>query len=119
MSWWSMITTKGRLLQDFLVSFRDGELYISWVRLEQGEDIAILIDRLNNQARLYAPLGDCRVLASRHQYELVFPSPKEEETFFTPIERLQLVEVDGGASLKDAHLPLEIQQAVTSATKPA
>ncbi len=83
-----MITTKGRLLQDFLVSFRDGELYVSWVRLEEGEDIAILIDRLHNQARLYAPLGDCRVLASRHQYELVFPPPKEEETFFARIDGL-------------------------------
>ncbi len=31
----------------------------------------------------------------------------------------QLVEVDGGASLMDAHLPLELQQAIPSATKPA
>jgi NAD(P)-dependent dehydrogenase (short-subunit alcohol dehydrogenase family) len=31
----------------------------------------------------------------------------------------QLIEVDGGASLMDAHLPLEIQQAVPGATKPA
>src|SRR5260370_913828 len=31
----------------------------------------------------------------------------------------QLIEVDGGASLMDAHLPLEIQQAMPTATKPA
>jgi NAD(P)-dependent dehydrogenase (short-subunit alcohol dehydrogenase family) len=31
----------------------------------------------------------------------------------------QLIDVDGGASLMDAHLPLEIQHAVPSATKPA
>jgi hypothetical protein len=82
-----MITTKGRLLTDFLVSFRDGELHVSWVKLEEGEDIAILLDRLHNQARLYAPLGDCRQLAALHQYELVFP-PEESETFVSRVERL-------------------------------
>src|SRR5262245_24734073 len=73
MSWWKMITTKGRLLHDFSLGFADGEIRISCVTLGADEQIAILIDRLNNKARLYASLDECRRLASQHQYELVWP----------------------------------------------
>jgi hypothetical protein len=87
MSWWLMITTKGRLLQDFCVSFRDGGIRVSWARLEEGEDVAVLIDRLNNKARLYVPLDEAQLLAARHQYELMIPQMIERETFVTHIER--------------------------------
>src|SRR5262249_7818567 len=73
MTWWRMITTKGRLLDNFRLTFADGEIWISCVTLEAGEQMAVLIDRLNNKARLYAPVDECRRLASRHQYELVDP----------------------------------------------
>jgi hypothetical protein len=87
MSWWVMITTKGRLLQDFIVSYVDGEIRVSWVRLEEGEDVAVLIDRLNNKARLYVPLDEAQPLAARHQYELIIPQRVERETFVAHIER--------------------------------
>jgi hypothetical protein len=87
MPWWLMITTKGRLLQDFCVSFRDGEIHVSWARLEEGEDVAVLIDRLNNKARLYVPLDEAQLLASRHQYELIIPQIAGPEPFVTHIER--------------------------------
>jgi hypothetical protein len=82
-----MITTKGRLLQDFCLSFRDGEIRVSWARLEDGEDVAVVIDRLNNKARLYVPLDEAQLLASRHQYELIIPQMAGRETFATHIER--------------------------------
>jgi hypothetical protein len=88
MSWWLMITTKSRLIQDFCVSFRDGEIRVSWARLEEGEDVAVLIDRLNNKARLYVPLDEAQSLAARHQYELMIPDGAERETFVAHIERL-------------------------------
>jgi hypothetical protein len=88
MSWWLMITTKGRLLQDFCLSFREGEIRVSWARLEEGEDVAVLIDRLNNKARLYVPLDAAQLLASRHQYELILPHMAERETLVAHIERL-------------------------------
>lgn len=81
-----MITTKGRLLQDFIVCFRDDELHVSWARLEEGEGVAILIDRMHNMARLYAPFDEAQALAARHQYELVIPQVKGEP-FIDRIER--------------------------------
>jgi hypothetical protein len=83
---WKMITTRGRLLRDIQVKFVDGEIRISWVRLEPGEDIAVLVDRAHNVVRLYAPLDECRTLAARHNYELVVPH-KPEETFVAYVER--------------------------------
>jgi len=73
-----MITTKGRLLDDFQLAFADGEIQISSVTLGTDEQIAVLIDWLNNKARLYAPLDECRRLASQHQYELVWPQEQSE-----------------------------------------
>jgi len=82
-----MIKTKGRLLEGFLVVFVQGEIRLSWVTLREGEQIAILIDRLNNKARLYSPLDECQRLASQHQYELV-DSQAKDETFVRRIERV-------------------------------
>jgi len=73
-----MITTKGRLLDGFLLTFAEGEIQVSCVMLAEDERIAILIDGLNNNARLYAPLDLCRILASQHQYELVWPRERGE-----------------------------------------
>jgi hypothetical protein len=80
-----MITTRGRLLRGFTVAFRDGELHVAWVRLEPGEEIAILLDRQIDQARLYAPLEECQELALRHGYELTMPR-KQGESFVEHIE---------------------------------
>lgn len=85
-----MITTKGRLLQDFIVSFSEGEIRICWARFEEGEQLAILIDRMHNNARIYVPFDEAQSLASRHQYELFIPqiiSPIEGEPFISRIER--------------------------------
>jgi len=89
MSWWSMITTNGRLLQDVCVDFTKGkdELRIIGLTLEDGDDIAILIDHSRNQARLYAPFGDCTRLAAQHYYELFIRSRKPQETFTDHVER--------------------------------
>jgi hypothetical protein len=73
-----MITTKGRLLDDFSLGFADGEIRISCITLGPDEQVAVLIDRLNNKARLYASLDECRRLASQHQYELVWPQEQNE-----------------------------------------
>ena len=69
------------------MSFRDGEIRVSWARLEEGEEVAVPIDRLNNKARLYVPLDQAQLLAARHQYELIIPQRVEGETFVTHIER--------------------------------
>jgi hypothetical protein len=87
MSWWVMITTTGRLLTNFEVSFGGSELHISWVKLEDGEDIAILLDSCHNNARIYPPFDECERLAALHQYEL-FVRRNPEETFVSHIERL-------------------------------
>ena len=86
MSWWSMITTQGRLLQGVCVDFTKGELRIVGLTLEEGEEIAVLIDHLCNQARLYAPLKDCQRLAALHYYELVGPR-RPQETLTDHIQR--------------------------------
>ena len=87
MSWWSAITTRGRLLEDICVTYVDQEIKIIGLRpLEGGEEIAILIDRINNKARLYAPLDECQRVAALHCYELVLP-PSEKETFAHYISR--------------------------------
>jgi hypothetical protein len=71
MSWWSIITTKGRLLQHVCVTYVGGELRVVGLTLERGEQPAILIDRFNNNARLYVSLEECQRLATLHRYELV------------------------------------------------
>ncbi len=83
-----MITTRGRLLRGLQVNFVDGEIRMSWarVKLEPGEDIAVLVDRAYNVARLYAPLDECRTLAAQHNYELV-AQHKQAETFVSYAER--------------------------------
>ncbi len=81
-----MITTRGRLLRGFQVNFVDGEIRISWVKLEPGEDIALLVDRAHNVVRLYAPLDECRTLAAQHNYELAVPQ-EPRERFVTYFKR--------------------------------
>jgi hypothetical protein len=73
MSWWSIITTKGRLLQDVCVEYAKDELRIISPALEEGEEPAVLIDHLQNKARLSAPFEECQRLAVLHQYELCYP----------------------------------------------
>ena len=85
MSWWSIITTQGRLLQDICVDFTEDHFRVVGTTLEDGEDVAILIDHLHNQARLYVSDEESRKLAQLHYYEL-FIRP-EEESFITQIER--------------------------------
>ena len=89
MSWWSIITTQGRLLQDVHVEVSQGkdELRVVGVTFDEGENIAILIDRARNQARLYASLRECRTLAALHYYELFIRSRKAEETLTDHVER--------------------------------
>jgi len=94
MSWWSIITTKGRLLQDVCVSYVDGEVLIIGLVLDDEEEMAVLIDRLNNQARFYAPMSVCQRLAAQHYYEL-FIRRRPEETLTEHIQRfLSMTEPD-------------------------
>ena len=88
---WEIITTKGRLLRGIQVRFEADELRVSWVRMAEGEECAILIDRAHSQVRLYAPFEDCKVLAAQHGYDLVVPR-KEGESLLEHIDRF-LVEV--------------------------
>ena len=69
------------------MTYVDHEIKIIGPRLlEGGEEIAILIDRMNNKARLYAPFDECQRVAALHRYELVLPR-SEEETFAHYIRR--------------------------------
>jgi hypothetical protein len=86
MTWWSIITTKGRLLQDVCVSYVDDEVLITGLVLDDDEEMAVLIDRLNNQARLYAPMSICQRLAAQHYYELLIRH-RPEETLTERIKR--------------------------------
>lgn len=81
-----MITTKGRLLQGICVNFAKGELRVTGLRLDDGEGIAILIDHLKNQARLYAPFEECQRYAAKYYYELYIPR-REDETFSSYVQR--------------------------------
>lgn len=74
-----MITTKGRLLTDVQLVYAKEEIRISEYRLQEGEDLVILIDTYYKRARLYAPFAVCGVLASRHQYELVIHQEPESD----------------------------------------
>ena len=85
-TWWSIITTKGRLLQDVCVSYVDDEVLITGLVLDDDEEMAVLIDRLNNQARLYAPMSICQRLAAQHYYELLIRR-RLEETLTERIKR--------------------------------
>src|SRR5260370_23964732 len=87
MSWWSMITTKGRLLTSFCLVYTQDEIRISGLVLEEGEEPAILIDRYHNKARIYRPFDECQALAYRHQYELLIRR-HPEDTFISHIEKV-------------------------------
>jgi hypothetical protein len=63
------------------------ELRITGLTLEDNENIAVLIDRSKNQARLYAPLRECRRLAALHYYELFIRSRKPQETLTDHVQR--------------------------------
>jgi hypothetical protein len=87
MSWWVMITTTGRLLTNVHLAFLDGEIRLYEYRLQEGEELAILMDTYSNKARIYRPFDECERLAAIHQYEL-FIRRNPEETFVSHIERL-------------------------------
>jgi hypothetical protein len=87
MSWWVMFTTEGRLLTNVQVTFANNELHVPFIRLQEGEDVAILLDTYHSKARIYRPFDECQRLASHHQYEL-FIKRQPEETFVSHIERL-------------------------------
>src|SRR5262245_44413857 len=72
MSWWVMITTQGRLLENLLVDFFHDEILITGARFQEGEGPAILIDQFHKKARIYLPLEECQRLAALHQYELLY-----------------------------------------------
>jgi len=76
MDWFELITTRGRWLRNVEAEFRCGEFRISWVSLDPGEDVAILIDRAQNLAYLNRPLDECQILAAQHQYVLALPESK-------------------------------------------
>lgn len=86
MSWHELITTRGRWFRNVHVSIVRGEFTVSCVRLDPGEDTAILIDRLENLAYLTKPFGKCQILAAQHGYELVMPR-QDGETLVEQIER--------------------------------
>jgi hypothetical protein len=87
MSWWSVITTRGRLLQDVCLTYTKDEIRIIGLRLFEGDEgIAILIDNSRNNARLYAPFEECKRLAALHQYELVLRR-RDGETFTSYVRR--------------------------------
>jgi hypothetical protein len=71
------------------VEFTKGkdELKVTGLTLEDGESIAVLIDRSKNQARLYAPLRECRILAALHYYELFIRGRKPQETITDHVQR--------------------------------
>src|SRR5262249_16327302 len=95
MSWWAMITTKGRLLPNVGLSFIQDEIRIFCPGLEEDEKLAILIDQFRNKARIYAPFEECRRLAALHRYELSIPR-HEEETLASDVERVLAVIHDPG-----------------------
>jgi hypothetical protein len=67
------------------VDFTEDHFRLVGTTFEDGEDVAILIDHLHGQARLYVSDEESRKLAQLHYYEL-FIRP-EEESFITQIER--------------------------------
>ncbi len=85
-SWYELITSRGRWLRNVQVSFVRGEFKVSWVRLDPDEDAAVLIDRFENLAYLNRPLGECQILAAQHGYELVLPR-QDGESLIEQIER--------------------------------
>jgi hypothetical protein len=87
MSWWVMITTEGRLLTNVQLAFLEGEIRLYEYRLQEGEEVAFLLDTYHNKARIYRTFDECQRLASRHQYEL-FIKRQPEETFVSGVERL-------------------------------
>jgi hypothetical protein len=105
-SWYELITTHGRWLRNVEAEFRRGEFKVSWVRLDPGEDIAVLIDRLENLAYLNKPLEECQILAAQHDYELVMPR-KQGESFVEHIEKflglLNAAALSKGAPLRAGH----------------
>jgi hypothetical protein len=71
MSWFEVITDRGRALNMVVVRFERGELHVSVYGLQDGEGTAVLIDHLRNAAYLVADPDTCaRVLLQNH-YELV------------------------------------------------
>jgi hypothetical protein len=87
MSWWVMITTAGKLLTNVHLEFVRDEIRLYEWRLQEGEQLAILLDTYHNVARIYAPFDECQRLASLHQYEL-YIKRQPEETFISHIEKL-------------------------------
>jgi hypothetical protein len=83
---WELITSRGRLLRGIQVRYEAGELRVSWARMAEGEEVAVLLDRAHSQARVYAPLDVCKELALQHGYELVLPR-REGESLVEHIER--------------------------------
>lgn len=83
---WELITSRGRIFRGIGVRYEAGEIRVSWVRMAEGETIAILIDRAHSQVRLYAPFEECKALAARHGYELAEP-PNGPESLLEHIER--------------------------------
>jgi len=78
MSWWVMITTNGRLLQNLLVDFYQDEMRVTGARFEEGEGPAILMDQFHKKARIYVPLEECQRLAALHQYELFYRQGEDD-----------------------------------------
>ena len=71
MSWWEVITTEGRSIQDVCVCFERNELRVSVHELRPSERPAVLIDHLTNRVQLFEPFLVCQLLLAAHQYEIV------------------------------------------------
>ncbi len=84
-SWHELITTHGRWLRNVHVSFAHGEFKVFWIRLDPGEEAAVLIDRLENLAYISKPFKECQLLAAQHGYELV--QQRKPESFVERIEK--------------------------------
>lgn len=70
MSWWEVITDRGRSIRTVEVRFERGELRVAVWGLGPGEKTMALIDHMKKQAHVFDVLSTCRQLAAEHNYEL-------------------------------------------------
>lgn len=85
MGWHELITTRGRCLRNVEGSLERGQFKVYWARLDDQEEAAVLIDRLQNCAYISKPFDECQILAAIHGYELALPR-RDGDSFRERIE---------------------------------